>query len=200
VGPSPLDEESADAREPDRALKVRAFFGLPLPEEHRTKLQRYIDECKPLAPQFRWTLDEKLHITVRFLGHLEQAVAEGISDRVQDMEPHGFELKLGELGTFRRGRLASVVWIGLSSGEPECVALASAIEAECVAAGLKPETRRFHAHLTLSRARLRDGARLPELPAPPGLDAWRAHELILYRSHLGRGGSVYEPLRTITLR
>ena len=163
-------------------------------------MQRYIDECKRLAPQFRWTLDEKLHITVRFLGHLEQSVAEGISDRVADTQPGGFDLALGDIGLFKRGRLARVVWIGLSAGERECASLASTVEAECVQAGLEPETRGFHPHLTLARSRLRDGAELPELPPAPELGAWQAVELILYRSHLGRAGSVYEPLRTIKLR
>ena len=200
MGSDELAEEGADARGQDRALRVRAFFGLPLPEDARARLQRYIEQCERLAPQFRWTLDEKLHITVRFLGHLEQAIAEGIADRVQDSDPGHFELRLGSVGTFKRGRLARVVWIGLSAGEAECAELASLVEAECVNAGLEPEARRFHPHLTLARARLRDGAKLPDLPAAPELAAWRAEELILYRSHLGRGGSVYEPLRSIRLR
>jgi 2'-5' RNA ligase len=171
-----------------------------LPEEHRTHLTRYLEQCEKLAPQFRWTLDEKLHITVRFLGHLEQRTAEGIADQIEEGEPRGFELKLGGRGSFKRGRLARVVWLGLSAGEGECVELASRVEAECVRAGLDTEGRRFHPHLTLARARARDGAKLPDLPMPPELAAWRAGELVLYRSHLGRGGSVYEALRTIRLR
>jgi RNA 2',3'-cyclic 3'-phosphodiesterase len=92
-----------------------------------------------------------------------------------------------------------VVWLGLASGQEEIAALAKQVEAECVGAGLEPEARRYHAHLTLARARARDGALLPELPAPPELEPWRADELILYRSRPGRGGSVYEPLRRIRL-
>ena len=110
-----------------------------------------------------------------------------------------FELKLEELGTFKRGRLARVVWLGLGSGHQEIAVLAGQVEAECARAGLEPEARRYHAHLTLARARARDGAPLPDLPAPPDLEAWRADELILYRSRLGRGGSVYEPMRRLRL-
>ena len=198
MGSHQLAEE--DSGGPYRPLKVRAFFGLPLPDEHRSHLQRYLAECESLAPQFRWELDEKLHITVRFLGHVEQRVAEAIAGRLEDAHVGAFDLKLGAVGTFKRGRLARVVWLGLAEGESECAALASRVESESVEAGLEPETRRFHAHLTLARARLRDGSKLPPLPAPPDLAPWRARELILYRSHLGRGGSVYEALRSIRLR
>jgi 2'-5' RNA ligase len=77
--------------------------------------------------------------------------------------------------------------------------LAAQVEAECVGAGLIPQTRTFQPHLTLARARAREGAQLPALPDPPRLEPWRADELVLFRSHLGRAGSVYESLRTIRL-
>jgi len=180
-------------------LKVRAFFGLPLPEAHRELLERYVVACVALAPQFRWTPADNLHLTLRFLGHVEQGLAEGIMDRLAGLGLRALDLRLGAAGAFRRGRLARVVWLGLASGVAEVGALASAVEAESVRAGLEAEARSYHAHLTLARARARDGAVLPELPPPPDLPAWRADELILYRSHLGRGGSVYEALRRLTL-
>jgi 2'-5' RNA ligase len=180
--------------------RIRAFFGLPVPEAQRSTLGRYLAECAARAPQLRWALDANLHLTIRFLGHLEAAVAEQIADRVVDADLSGFDVKLGEVGTFKRGRLARVVWLGLTAGVAESQKIAAAVEAECVRAGLEPETRAFSPHLTLARARARDGAQLPELPPAPSIDAWRASELVLYQSRLGRGGAVYEPLRTISLR
>ena len=179
---------------------VRAFFGLPLPDTHRAALGHFLAGCEALAPEFRWTPAANLHLTVRFLGHVELELAEGIADRMAGIEPSAFELKLGELGTFKRGRLARVVWLGLSAGAGEAGALAELVEAECVRAGLEPEARRFNAHLTLARARNRDGSLLPMLPDPPDLTSWRANELILYRSRLGRRGSVYEAIRRLSLR
>jgi RNA 2',3'-cyclic 3'-phosphodiesterase len=131
---------------------------------------------------------------------LDAAVAEAIADRLVDAVLPGFELALGEVGAFKRGRLARVVWLGLRSGEVESAALAAAVELECGRAGLESEPRAYHPHLTLARARARDGVALPELAPPPATEGWRAGELILYRSRLGRAGSVYEPLRSITLR
>lgn len=191
MGAKPLDE--------DGPVKVRTFFGLPLPEAHRSALAGYLVECPKRAPEFRWTPLENLHLTVRFLGHIELAVAMGIADRLTERDMRSFELRLGDVGSFKRGRMVRVVWLGLGSGQEEIAALAARVEDECVRAGLEPESRPYHAHLTLARARARDGAPPPELPAPPGLDAWRADELVLYRSRPGRGGSVYDPLRRIRL-
>jgi RNA 2',3'-cyclic 3'-phosphodiesterase len=170
-----------------------------LPESHRAQLDGYLSECASRAPVFRWTPAANLHLTMRFLGHVDRAVAEGIADRLEGAELRALDLRLGEMGTFKRGRLARVVWIGLETGAAEISSLATRVEAGCIAAGLEPEGRKFNAHLTLARARPRDGAVLPALPPAPALQVWRADELILYESRLGRGGSVYEPLRRLRL-
>jgi 2'-5' RNA ligase len=92
------------------------------------------------------------------------------------------------------------VWIGLRTGGGEAVALAAQVEAECGRAGLAAESRPFQPHLTLARARDRDGAALTPLPPLPVLEPWRASELVLYSSHLGRPAAVYEPLQRMRLQ
>ncbi len=183
------------------ALRLRAFFGLPLPEAHRKALEPYLATCAAAAPALRWVPAANLHLTIRFLGHVEEAVAEGIAAAVDGLEPAGFDLELERrIGTFKRGRLARVVWVGLAAGEEEAGHLAVNVERLCREAGLEPETRAFNAHLTLARSRDGYGVALPELPDVTALPAWRADELVLYRSTLGRGGAVYEPVRSISLR
>jgi len=179
--------------------RIRAFFGLPVPVEQREELASYLAECAALAPEFRWTPAANLHLTVRFIGSIELSVAEAIASRVADRLLAGFELKAGGVGTFKRGRLVRVVWLQVDAGADAARVLAAQVEEECVRAGLTPEPRPFQPHLTLARARPRDGAVLPPLPNPPELPPWRATELILYQSRLGRAGSVYEPLRSIRL-
>ena len=179
--------------------RVRAFFGLPLPEAHRKALAAYLALCAGAAPGFRWTPAENLHITIRFLGQVDRSRAEGIAGGVESIRAAAFDLALGSIGSFRRGKLARVVWLGLGEGVEDIARLVAIVDAQSVAAGFEAEARPFHAHLTLARARARDGALLPDLPPPPRTEAWRAGELVLYRSHLGRGGSVYEPLRVIRL-
>jgi 2'-5' RNA ligase len=178
---------------------VRAFFGLPVPEPQRASLSEYLAVCAARAPDFRWTPGANLHVTVRFAGQVERAVVEGIADRLGARSLPAFDIGLGELGTFRRGRLVSVVWLGLRSGAEAAAKLAAEVEVEFAKAGLEGEKRPFRAHLTLARARPRQGAVLPPVPDPPRLAPWRATELVLYSSRLSRTGSVYEPLRVVQL-
>jgi 2'-5' RNA ligase len=185
---------------PPRGMKVRAFFGLPVPEAQRRLLEPYLATCTATAPEFRWTPAENLHLTVRFIGSVDRSVVEWVADRLDELRLRAFELELGEIGTFKRGRLVRVVWLQVNAGAEDARALAAQVEAECVKTGLEPDARPFQPHLTLARARSRDGAAVAPLLSPPDLPPWRADELVLYGSHLGRGGAVYEPLRKLRLR
>jgi len=178
---------------------IRAFFGLPLPDPQRDELAQYVAECAGIAPAFRWTPASNLHLTVRFIGSVEREVVDGVARGLGELDLRGFEIELGDIGVFKRGRRVRVVWIGLKAGGEEAIGLASKVEAECGHAGLAPEARAFQPHLTLARARDRDGAALPPLRPLPALEPWRATELVLYSSHLGRPAAVYEPLQRVRL-
>lgn len=191
---------SAELEEKDpRSLRVRAFFGLLVPEPQRAELARFIAACAQVAPEFRWTPKENLHLTIRFVGNVERALVEAVADSLAQRQLAAFDMELGDVGSFGRRRAAQVVWLGLRAGAEGATALAAQVEEECVRAGLPAESRPYQAHLTLARARSRGGARLQELPAMPRVTPWRADELVLYSSRLARTGAVYEAIRTLEL-
>jgi RNA 2',3'-cyclic 3'-phosphodiesterase len=194
MGPGELEKEDP------RSLRVRAFFGLPVPDSQRAELAPFIGTCADIAPEFRWTPAENLHLTIRFIGSVSRTVVEGIAGELAGSLPASFDVELGDVGTFGRGRAGRVVWLGLRAGAAEAALVAARVEEECVRAGLPSEERAFTAHLTLARARPRGGAGLPELPPTPHLQPWRAAQLFLYSSHLSRSGALYEPLRSIDLK
>jgi RNA 2',3'-cyclic 3'-phosphodiesterase len=194
MGPGELEEEDP------RPLRVRAFFGLPVPDPQRGQLSHFVSACADIAPEFRWTPAENLHLTIRFIGGVSRTVVEGIADALAARRPEAFDVELGDVGTFGRGRAARVVWLGLRVGAEEAALVAARVEEECLRAGLPSDERAFTAHLTLARARPRGGARLPELPPAPRLQQWRADQLLLYSSHLARSGALYEQLRSVGLK
>jgi 2'-5' RNA ligase len=193
MGPGELEEEDP------RSLTVRAFFGLPVPESQRADLADFIAACAQKAPEFRWTPIENLHLTVRFVGKVQRAAVEAIADALAQRPLAAFEIELGDIGSFGRGRAARVVWLGLRAGAESVAELAAQVEQECVRAGLAAESRPYQAHLTLARARSRAGAGLSELPGVPRVKPWRADQLVLYSSRLTRSGAIYEAMRTLKL-
>src|SRR4029077_9025156 len=98
VGAGPL-EEGASA---EVAPRVRAFFGLPVPEAQRSALGAFLAASAHAAPRFRWTPAANLHLTVRFIGNADRGLVEGIADRLVDLGLAAFDVDLGDLGTFKR--------------------------------------------------------------------------------------------------
>lgn len=172
----------------------RVFVAVPLPPEVRMALADALD---PVAIPGRVAPPENWHITLRFLGTVDQMTYErflaGLD--VEGREP--FRVQLGGVGVFPNARRATVVWVGIEKGGPELAALNAVAEEAALLAGLEPEERPFHAHLTL--ARVRPPADIRDLEGLMVDLGWRCDRITVYRSRPGRGGARYEPLETVRL-
>jgi RNA 2',3'-cyclic 3'-phosphodiesterase len=137
---------------------------------------------------------DSLHLTLRFLGGVEADRLETLAADLRDLHVEPFSVGLDGLGTFGRGTIVRVVWLGLAAGGDHLRGLAAEIERRCGARGFEPEARPYNPHLTLARSQQRRGERLPDLPPPPELPGWTVTGFRLYRSRLGSGGTTYSVL------
>ncbi len=123
----------------------RLFVGIELPEEIRD----LISDLEAPLPGTRWIASDNLHLTLRFVGDIDNRQAREFSDFLSGIDIDAFEMRLDGLGTFG-GREPRTLWAGVSAG-PQLDALARATERAARAAGLKPEGRAFKAHVTIAR-------------------------------------------------
>src|SRR5262249_26074272 len=139
-----------------------------------------------------------LHLTLRFLGHLELPVLERVRRELQSVRAAPFRLALEGRGTFGSRSAPRVIWLGVGEGRDESRTLPRTGEAACQAAGSAPAARGCRAHITLARQK-KEGVRLPELPELPPLKGWTVQEFVLYESRL-RGQPRYVALERYPLR
>jgi RNA 2',3'-cyclic 3'-phosphodiesterase len=165
------------------AARIRAFVALELPEAQRQALAAHLADCERRAPGHRWVAPDALHLTLRFLGHLEPEALDAVRRGLATVRGSPFRLGLDGQGTFGPRAAPRVVWLAVGEGLAACTALASAVEAACRAAGVGADPRGFRAHVTLARART-EGERLPVLPDLPRLAPWTVEDLVLYESRL----------------
>ncbi len=180
------------------ATTVRTFIAIDMPDGQRAALAAHLAECARIAPGYRWVRAERLHLTLRFLGHIEPDVLDRVRIQLGSVAASRFRFRLDGRGTFGSRSAPRVVWLGVGEGLEECRALARAVEAACQTAGLEPEARGFRGHVTLARQKI-EGARLPELPDAPELQPWRVREFVLYESRLGSQPQ-YLPLSRYAMR
>jgi 2'-5' RNA ligase len=103
------------------------------------------------------------------------------------------QVRLGDLGCFDR---AGVFFVDVAA-TPELVSLAERVTAATSRCGFVAETRPFHPHLTLARAKGQGrGKPLRALEArllhQPAFSRFVAKEFLLYESHLSATGAKYE--------
>ncbi len=99
----------------------------------------------------RWIDVENYHITLRFLGDIDNRTADEIVDRLDRIERPEFQLSLKGVGAFG-SKKPHCIWAGISPC-PEVHALQSEIERICQRLGLPPDPRKFAPHVTLARLR-----------------------------------------------
>ena len=101
----------------------------------------------------RWVAERDLHITLRFLGEVDDAkappIGAALAAAVRGAKP--FDLALGTFGAFPDVASARVLWIGVER-HPALELLANDVEGALGPFGFEPELRPFQPHLSIGRA------------------------------------------------
>jgi 2'-5' RNA ligase len=168
---------------------IRLFAALALPEAVRQRLA----QVRAPLPGARWVTLENLHVTLRFIGEVEPSVAGDIDALFSRVVAPSFDIRLAELGTFGSRSRVRALWAGVEKTEP-LAHLQAKIETACGRAGLPPEGRKFHPHVTLARCKDVRETTVAEFVATYGgfdLPTITIDTFALYSSGMGRSGAVY---------
>jgi 2'-5' RNA ligase len=150
-----------------------------------------------------WTVPEQFHLTMRFLGGVDAALATRIEDALAEIRVGPFLLPFGGVGRFPPRGPVRVLWAGIGNGHPRLHQLRKKIDDAALAAGWRGELRNFEPHITLGR--VQDGAETA--PIERWLKTHAAFEGPLFRvaafdlmsSELRSGGAVHTLRRQFSL-
>lgn len=178
---------------------MRLFIALDIPAKVRAALTNYMERARALAPEARWARVEGLHVTLKFIGHVDDSVVEKIKSALAVIKAAPFAVKFSGVGFFPNPNAARVFWAGVDGGD-SLPRLASSIDAAMEKLGIPRETKPYHPHLTLARTSSRPLRGLkPLLDEPPQFGTMTAREFFLYQSQPQRGGSKYTKLEGFRL-
>jgi 2'-5' RNA ligase len=171
--------------------KKRIFAAIDISDETRERIAVY---QRSLGQNFhdipvKWEKPEKLHITLKFAGCIDNAALNSLTSNVAaaaaDTQP--FSITLAETGAFvKRSSRSNVLWIG-SSQRYVLDELAAKIDVQTIRRRLKP-------HITI--ARIKDVQKAQPL-IDHHLDSefdpvtFKVKEITIYESTLLPSGSVY---------
>jgi 2'-5' RNA ligase len=174
----------------------RLFVAIRPPEDIRDLLIDAMDD----SPALRWVGDEQLHLTLRFIGEVERPTADDISDCLGEIRFPAFQLRISGVGRFER-RNGGALWAAVTPRE-QVTELAAKVERACVRAGIEPERRAFHPHITLARWNRRNAEAVHAFERRNGdlaSEAFAVSEFTLFESRLSRHGAHYEQVASYAL-
>ncbi len=187
---------------------TRTFVAIEIPDDVRAALRRELAHLGRALPAIRWASAESVHVTLAFLGELDDArlaaATEAAEETARAYRP--VRLEVVGLGTFGKEWAPRVVWAGIGGQTRRLATLQEALAAALATRGFAREERPFAAHLTLARIKDRlDDATLARLrgymDSQRGavLGAWEARHLAVMKSELLRPAARYTCLRACEL-
>ncbi len=165
------------------------FFAIRLPQEAQQTVQQLAEEWRPLVMRSSWYDPQDYHITLKFLGNLDEAqqprLIEAALPVAESARP--FLIKAASPGGFPSMRDPGVLWAGVTVN-PEIDLLAAHLDHVMAGLGFRPERRRYQPHITVARCRLRTtiGADWP-LPSERLFDDFMADRFVLMQTRSGEG-------------
>ena len=175
---------------------IRLFVALEIPESVRTRLTL----LQGGVPGAKWASEEQMHLTLRFIGEVDENVAHDIDDALAGIRAPAFALELAGVGEFG-GKNPRALWAGVRPNEA-LLHLQKKVETAIQRLGLPAEERKFSAHVTLARLRASPREKVVQFLTHHALFAsgpFQVDHFVLFSSHLGSGGSVYHAERTYPL-
>ena len=170
----------------------RLFVALEIPQDIKATLS----DLQSSFPGLRWTPTSNLHLTLRFIGLVQQSDVELIRQSLRLVKYNAFHLVVAGLGLFRR-KAGGILWAGVRQ-EEALLQFKQQVDAVLrVSAGLHLEEASFTPHLTLSRLKTTIPqalkARVQEKAAEQ-FGAFHATSFTLFRSILRPAGAIHEPV------
>lgn len=183
---------------------IRTFIAVTLDSKVIEKIADASTQLNPEITGVRWVAPTNFHLTLKFLGGIDEAMVEPIEARLREqltLFPR-FTINAKGLGVFPSPKRPRVLWVGLTGDR--LIALASRVESALQPLGFTPETREFTPHLTIGRWRQ---TALTSKSLNRQLENWRAYDfgislvesVSLIQSVLKSEGASYNRLARVPL-
>ncbi len=149
----------------------------------------------------RRTPANQLHITLRFIGEVDEHLFAAIKTALARVSVSSFPLALSGVGHFPPGRHPRVLWVGMEASE-QLLMLQQEVEQALIDVGIQPDERRFSPHITIARLQETPPAAvlaLEERYRSFASNPFRVETFFLYSSVLTREGAVHTKEATYPL-
>lgn len=179
---------------------IRAFIAVEIDLQTKQKISNLVSSLEKSNADVKWITKEQMHLTLKFLGNVEQSKIQEISNVLKSIADNfkPFSISLSNIGGFPNLDHPRVIWVAINKNAGILKNIAEKIDLELEKSGLKKDSREFKSHLTLGRVRSsKNMAALIKLIKETAFSSendFNITKLILFRSALTPKGATYTVL------
>jgi RNA 2',3'-cyclic 3'-phosphodiesterase len=130
-------------------MSKRLFVAIDLPEA----IRQLLAALDPHIRGVRWTELAHMHLTLGFFGDVRDNVELALREKLSAIEFGAFFLPVVGIGTFSTKGAPKIIWIGVGKAHPHLFQIHKRVQEAALAAGIEPELRPWHPHITIARCR-----------------------------------------------
>jgi RNA 2',3'-cyclic 3'-phosphodiesterase len=178
-------------------MSKRLFVAIDLPESTRKLLAA-------LDPHIRgvcWTDSAQMHLTLGFFGDVPDEIDLALREKLGAIEFGAFFLPIVGVGTFSARGAPKIIWIGVGKAHPHLFQIHKRVQEAALTAGIEPDLRAWHPHVTIARCRDVSAQSLRKfLQLNAEFDAGMVHveDFHLYSSKLTPAGPIHTRELTVS--
>lgn len=184
---------------------IRTFIAFDTPLDIKKEILQVQISLKESAPDVKWEAESKFHVTLKFLGNVEENMLPKILNVIKNSltECHQFPVIYQGVGAFPNKKRPRVLWVGCNNPDNHLIEIKNKLDKDLKPYGFEIEDRQFHPHITLGRVKSESGInnlikKLENVNFEPRQVS--INEILAVKSVLKPGGSEYTKLMTIPLQ
>ncbi|HHT9138707.1 MAG TPA: RNA 2',3'-cyclic phosphodiesterase [Candidatus Wunengus sp. YC60] len=186
-------------------MNVRLFVAVEITGETRKKLTAFQDKLKKADAGVGWVAPENIHITLKFIGYIDEEKIDAVIDIIKDSVTHikPFDLGYTGVGVFPTPKNPRVIFAQAIDTAGVLAKIHERLDNQLMALGVEHEDRKFDAHLTVGRIKTRRNLTklMENLNSYNGFNFGSEHvtQVVLMKSDLSPEGPIYTKLHSVDL-
>jgi 2'-5' RNA ligase len=183
---------------------IRTFIAFDTPPSLKEEISRIQSILKESHADVRWETDNKFHVTIKFLGDVEEKIFPTIFTIVKNITEkyHPFPVIYQNLGVFPNKIRPRVLWVGCTNTDRQLLDIKNQFDEALKPYGFEIEDRQFHPHVTLGRVKSPSGIKdliqtLENVTFEPRQVS--ISDILVVKSILKPSGSEYSTLASMPL-
>lgn len=180
---------------------IRLFVSLKIPDEVLDRVLEEIHNAAEHPLKFKWETKDKIHLTLKFIGEVEEKLVEPISSELEFVQNYSaFKCSISRFGFFYRNHEPKILWSDIEL-EGSFTPIVDELNNRMEKFGIDSEKRKFKAHLTLLRIKQEVTENFIQRIKSYEFEKinFTANKIALVQSQLSIEGARYQDLKTYEL-